>query len=56
MEQMKDLKIAEELEKMEYEPLDATEKRLVAWSLGIGVSMLVVLYFVSNVFFPGAHG
>ena len=56
MEQLNDLKFAEEIKKMEYEPLDATEKRLVAWSLGIGVTLLVVFYFASNVFFPLAHG
>lgn len=55
MEQMKDLKFAEEIKKMEYEPLDDTEKKLVGWSLGLGVALLVVLYFVSG-FFPGAHG
>jgi len=56
MSNINDLKISEEIKKMEYEPLDDTEKKLVAWSLGIGVVLLVVLYFVSNAFFPGAHG
>lgn len=56
MEQMKDLKISEELEKMEYEPLDAIEKKLIGWSLSLGVILLVLLYFISNAFFPGAHG
>ena len=41
MEQMKDLKFAEEIKKMEYEPLDDTEKKLVGWSLGLGVALLV---------------
>ncbi|WP_243310269.1 hypothetical protein [Fundidesulfovibrio agrisoli] len=56
MSNINDLKISEEIKKMEYEPLDDTEKKLVAWSLGIGVTLLVVLYFVSNAFFPSAHG
>ena len=56
MEQMKDLKFAEEIKKMEYEPLDATEIRLVRTSLILGVTLLVVFYFISNIFFPGAHG
>jgi hypothetical protein len=56
MEQMKDLNFAEEIKKMEYEPLDATEKRLVAWSLGLGAGLLVLFYFVSDILFPGAHG
>jgi hypothetical protein len=55
MEQIKDLKFAEELKKMEYEPLNDVEIRLCAWSFGLGVVLLVVLYFVSG-FFPGAHG
>ena len=56
MEQMKDLNFAEEIQKMEYEPLDDTEKKLVAWSLGLGITLLVVFYFASDFFFPGAHG
>ncbi len=55
MEQMKDLKFSEEIKKMEYEPLDAVEKRMCAWGFGLGVFLLVVLYFASG-FFPGAHG
>ena len=40
-------KIGEELKKMqqEYEPLLPVEKKLIAWSLGIGLTLLVVLYF-----------
>ncbi|WP_169432764.1 hypothetical protein [Desulfovibrio aminophilus] len=55
MEQMKDLKFQEEIQKMEYEPLSNVEKRLCAWGFGLGVVLLVVLYFVSS-FIPGAHG
>jgi hypothetical protein len=49
-------KIGEELRKMEqaYEPLLPVEKKLIAWSLGIGLTLLVVLYFVSR-FLPDSH-
>jgi len=50
-------KIGEELKKMEkeYEPLLPVEKKLIAWSLGIGLTLLAVLYFVSK-FLPDSHG
>jgi hypothetical protein len=49
-------KIGEELKKMqqEYEPLLPVEKKLIAWSLGIGLTLLAVLYFVSK-FLPDSH-
>jgi hypothetical protein len=51
-----DPKIGDELKKMqqEYEPLLPVEKKLIAWSLGIGLTLLVVLYFVSR-FLPDSH-
>ncbi len=51
-------KIGEEMEKMrqEYEPLLPIEKKLIAWSLGIGFSLLVILYFVSKLLPGGATG
>jgi hypothetical protein len=48
-------KLAEELKKMAYEPMLPIEKKLVGWSVGIGVALLVILYFVSATFFPGGH-
>jgi hypothetical protein len=48
-------KFSEELQKMEYEPLLPVEKKLVGWSIGIGVVLLFVLYWVSSTFFPAAH-
>ena len=48
--------IAEEMGKMEYEPLLPIELKLIRWSLIIGIVSLVVLYAVSAAFFPGAHG
>jgi hypothetical protein len=46
-------KIADELEKMEYEPLLPVEKKLIAWSIGLGVVLLALLVWVSYTFFPG---
>jgi len=48
-------KLAEEMKKMEYEPLLPVELTLIKWSLGIGITSLVVLYWVSATFFPGGH-
>ena len=44
--------VAKELEKMPYEPLLPIEKKLIGWSLGLGLGLLVVLLFVSYVYFP----
>ena len=43
-------KIGDELKKMhaEYEPLLPVEKKLIGWSLGLGLTLLVVLYFASK--------
>jgi hypothetical protein len=51
-----DPKIGDELKKMqqEYEPLLPVEKKLIAWSLGIGLTLLVVLYLVSK-YLPDSH-
>ena len=56
MEIPKEVNVAAEMQKMEYEPLQPVEIKLIRWSLGLGTSLLVVLYFVSALFFPGAHG
>jgi hypothetical protein len=40
--------IAEELRKAEVEPLLPIEKKLIGWSLGIGVGLLVVLAIVNH--------
>lgn len=47
-------KIEEELKKEQYLPLLPIEKKLIAWSLTIGLTLLVVLYFISKLL-PGAH-
>jgi len=48
-------KLAEELKKMEYEPLLPIEKKLIGWSLGLGTGLLICLYWVSATFFPSGH-
>jgi len=47
-------KFAEELGKMQYEPLLPVEKKLISWSLILGVVLLGILFFISYEFFPGA--
>ena len=44
-------KLAEELRKMEYEPLLAIEKKLIAWSISLGIAALGVLIWLSETFF-----
>ncbi len=46
-------KLVDELKKMEYEPLLPVEMKLIGWSIGLGVILLVVLMWVSFTFFPG---
>jgi len=48
-------KLIDELQKMEYEPLLPVEKKLIGWSIGIGVVSLGFLYWLSITFFPGSH-
>ncbi len=45
-------KIAEEIEKMSttYEPLLPIEKKLIGWSLSLGIVLLVVLAVLARVF------
>ena len=49
-------RLADEMEKMEYEPLLPVEKKLIVWSIALGVVLLVVLTWVSYTFFPGTIG
>jgi len=46
-------KFSEELKKMDYEPLLSVEKKLIGWSLALGVVLLGLLIWISNKFFPG---
>lgn len=47
---MEQPRIGEEIRKMEYEPLLPVEKKLIGWSLGIGIVLLVVLVFATRAF------
>jgi hypothetical protein len=46
--------LADELSKIPFEPLLPIEKTLIAWSLILGVSLLGLLAWVSNTFFPAS--
>ena len=43
-------KIADEMGKMAYESLLPVEKKLITWSLAVGIVLLVVLAFISRMF------
>jgi len=47
---LKDTKISEEIQKMTYEPLLPIEKKLIGWSLGLGIVLLIVLFAVARLF------
>jgi hypothetical protein len=51
---MEEPKIAEEMQKMVYEPLLPVEKKLIGWSLGLGIALLIVLVVVARLFFRAA--
>ncbi|MGA2401092.1 MAG: hypothetical protein ABSG91_05215 [Syntrophobacteraceae bacterium] len=48
-------KLADELKTMQWEPLLPVEKKLIGWSIGLGVVLLGILVWVSYTFFPGGH-
>jgi hypothetical protein len=48
-------KLIDELQKMEYEPLLPVEKKLISWSIIIGVVSLGILVWISYTFFPAGH-
>jgi len=45
-------RIGDELEQMPVEPLLPIEKKLIAWSLGLGIVLMVVLVVMSRTLFP----
>ena len=49
-DQANKVNIGEELRKAEVEPLLPVEKKLIGWSLGIGVGLLVVLAIVNHLY------
>ena len=50
---MEQPRIGDEIKKMVYEPLLPVEKRLIGWSFGLGVVLLIVLVFASKAFIRG---
>ena len=44
-------KLSDELKKMEYEPLSPVEKKLISWSIALGIILLGLLIGVSYTFF-----
>jgi len=51
-EEVKTEQIAEELQKMEYEPWLPVESKLVKWCIGLGIVLLIILIWISYTFFP----
>ena len=47
--------LAQELREMQWEPLLPVEKKLIGWSIGLGVVLLGILVWVSYTFFPAGH-
>ncbi len=47
--------LVEELKKMEYEPLMPVEKKLITYSIGLGIILLILFVWISYTFFPGTH-
>lgn len=50
---MEQPKVGEEMRKMAHEPLLPIEKKLIGWSFGLGVVLLIVLVFASKAFLKG---
>jgi len=51
---MEQPRIGEEMQKMAHEPLLPIEKKLIGWSLGLGIFLLIALVVVARVFFKVA--
>ena len=49
-------KLVDEIKKMEREPLLPVEKKLIGWSLCLGVILLGLLIWASYTFFPTGAG
>lgn len=47
---MSEPNVSEELRNAAVEPLLPIEKKLIAWSLGLGVTLLVVLAVINRIF------
>ena len=51
-EKKNDVKFHEEIQKMEYEPMDETELKLIKGGITLGIVLLVVLFVVSKYLLP----
>ena len=51
MEEKETPRLADELEAMEYEPLLPVEKKLIGWSIALGIILLGILAWLSYTFF-----
>jgi len=49
----KDPNIGDEIKRMQHEPLLPVEKRLITWSLLLGLALLGLLVWMSGRLFPG---
>lgn len=49
---VEETKLSEELKRMEYEELLPVEKKLITWSIALGVILLFILIWISYTFFP----
>lgn len=54
MAENKEVKFHEEIQKMEYEPMDTTELKLIKGGISLGVTLLVILFLISK-FVVGIH-
>lgn len=48
-------KLSEELKTMEYRELMPIEKKLIWYSIGLGIILLGILVWISYTFFPATH-
>jgi len=48
-------KLAEEIQKMQEEEILPVEKKLIGWSIGLGIVLLGFLVWMSYTFFPAGH-
>ena len=47
---MSNINVKNELAKAEVEPLLPIEKKMIGWSLGIGIGLLIILTIVNKLF------
>ena len=47
-EEKQEAKFHEEIQNMQYEPLEPAEMKMIHWSWGLGVTLLVVLFLISK--------